>query len=64
MKKIVFVMALFIAFCVWLAADELAVTLEFTGVKINKDTKKINELLQKRHRREASGGDKIDKIAT
>ena len=35
MKKIVLVMTLFMAFCVWLAADESAVILEFTGVKIN-----------------------------
>ena len=31
-----------------------------TVVKINKDTKEINELLQKRHRRETSGEDKSD----
>jgi len=35
-----------------------------TVVKIKKDTKEINELLQKRNRGEASGEDKNDKFAT
>ena len=35
-----------------------------TVVKINKDTKEINKLLQKRHRSEASGEDKKPNSAT
>jgi uncharacterized protein (DUF2141 family) len=35
MKKIIFVLTLFAIALVWLAAEEITVTLEFTGVKIN-----------------------------
>jgi uncharacterized protein (DUF2141 family) len=34
-KKIIFVLTLFAIALTWLAAEEIAVTLEFTGVKIN-----------------------------
>ena len=34
MRRMGFIV-LFMALCMWLSADELAVTLEFTGVKIN-----------------------------